>query len=466
MSFNTLYFIILFLPLGLIPVYLLRSINHKIAITYLLIYSIVFYYLLEKQFLYILIGLIVFNYILAKCIIKCLRYHNIFLGIAIMLNIGILLFYKYFPVWFGAKITYMDSIILPIGLSFIVFQLLSYIIDVYRDKIKNEDNSLFDLLGYILFFPKVMQGPIVRYNEFRAEINKGGRIFLYNGIIRFIIGLTKKIIISTPLGYIADKAFSYGDSLTFGWAWLGAVSYTLQIYYDFSGYTDMAIGIGNMLGFNLRENFKYPYISKTPSEFWRRWHITLSEWFKEYIYIPLGGNRVSVKRNIFNLFIVWVLTGLWHGATINFLIWGLYWFALIIMEKYVFKGIKLWEGVKIFVNCIFIIIGWVIFKTTTLHELLTYIRRMIDIRTLGVIPEGELITWYAWLHSYWVYYVIAIIFCIPVFPALAKTVRQKNNKILNNVCLFLFSLIIILLFVINIAFLVKGAYSPFIYHKF
>lgn len=266
---------------------------------------------------------------------------RIFLIVSIIVNLGLLGIFKYLGFivgnlnMFGLGLNVPD-IALPLGISFFTFQTMSYSIDVYKGNIKYEKNFI-NYMAYVSMFPQLVAGPIVRYSDIKKELDNKNLTFknFYEGLFRFLTGLFKKVIIANNMGLIFSLITGDISDLSLASAWLGAVSFTLQIYFDFSGYSDMAIGLGKMIGYSYPENFNYPYISKTITEFWRRWHISLSSFFRDYVYIPLGGNRKGSKRQIFNMFIVWSLTGLWHGASWNFIIWGLYFFIILVIEKYI-----------------------------------------------------------------------------------------------------------------------------------
>lgn len=425
MDFNSLHFITLFFPTVFAIFAMIHHYNRKWAIRFVIFCSIYFYYLLEPEFSFVLLVIVGINYILAKLIYKYNK--RIFLLTGVALDISVLFLYKYLPVWCKNSGQIFGRLVLPVGVSFISFSLMSYLIDCHRGKIKQKDNTFINFIGYIYLFPKIMQGPITRFHEYLNDV-KTGKPEVFGGFVIFMIGLSKKVILCTPFGYISDKAFALNNEVTFCWAWLGAVSFTLQIYYDFSGYTDMAIGLGKMFGFQFRKNFQYPYGAKSPGEFWRRWHITLSEWFKEYIYFPLGGNRCSTKRNIFNMFVVWLLTGVWHGASINFLIWGMYWFLLLLAEKYIKRRWEFPDLLKNISTMFFMVIGWVIFKVNSLPQLCIFLKAMFHIGEINRAVYGEIISWCAWLNSYKWYYAAAIMFALPVCEWVKSKRKMQNIK--------------------------------------
>lgn len=382
MLFSSITFIFLFLPVVLLLYYLLPKHGNLI----LLVFSLIFYAWGEPYYILIMLTTILINYVGARVVDK---YHNkIMLAFFIVLNLSMLFYFKYFNFLIEnindllkAKITGIN-VIMPIGISFYTFQALSYLIDVYKREVRVQ-KSLPKLALYISLFPQLVAGPIVKYHDVCSEIENrstDSEQFL-RGIKRFIIGLSKKVLIANTLGKVVDDLFILApeqmDSLT---AWCGALFYSLQLFFDFSGYSDMAIGIGWILGFHFLENFNYPYISHSITEFWRRWHISLSTWFRDYVYIPLGGNRKGKFRTYLNLFIVFLATGFWHGAAWTFLIWGIWHGFFIIIEKF-FNWTKasvsfVGRTVQHIYLILVVLIGWVIFRSDTLDYAWRYIKNM------------------------------------------------------------------------------------------
>ena len=341
---------------------------------------------------------------------------------------------------------------------------MSYVIDVYRKKVKVQKN-FFTLLLYVSLFPQLVAGPIVRYETIEKELTSRETTFddLVYGIRRFILGLAKKVIIANQMGALADIIFT-SNNLSTPIAWLGAFAYTFQIYFDFSAYSDMAIGLGRIFGFKFLENFNFPYIAKSVTDFWRRWHISLSTWFRDYVYIPLGGNRKGILRQIFNLFVVWVLTGFWHGAEWNFVIWGFYYFIFLILEKFVLKKIlKKTPSVLLHIYTMFIvIIGWVIFRCDNLNTLTMFFKELFSFN----VTEYGINELLIYLESYGVYFILAIIFSFPTYYKIIDKIDSINNKkvkLFLDICHYLG---LIILFVITIMFLAKSSYNPFIYFRF
>ena len=386
MVFSSLTFLLIFLPVLSILYFLVKNIKVKNYI--LLIFSLLFYAWGEPIYIVIMLLSIIVTYIAGIVINKSIN-KKIALIISILLLLSSLLFFKYYNFLidninsiFNINIV-KSKLSLPIGISFYTFQAISYLIDVYRNKTKVQ-NNIFYLALYISLFPQLIAGPIVRYETIENEIRERKHTLdnVVDGIKRFIIGLSKKVIIANNMALIVDTIFDSGIIPGTFIIYLAAICYTLQIYYDFSGYSDMAIGLGKMFGFSFLENFNYPYIAKSITDFWRRWHISLSSWFRDYVYIPLGGSRVKTIKIIRNILIVWMLTGFWHGANWNFIIWGLYYGILLLIEKFVLKNIleKIPNIFKHLITLFLVIIGWVIFRITNINTLLETLKYMFIFR--------------------------------------------------------------------------------------
>ncbi|HIG0355192.1 MBOAT family O-acyltransferase [Clostridium sporogenes] len=421
------------------------------------------------KYLPVLCSSIFINYIFGLIIDKLKdkkRFKIFFLLVGIILNLVLLFYYKYYDFAIGninriSNNTFQyKCIILPIGISFFTFQGMSYIIDIYRKDAKVNKNILSVAL-YISFFPQLIAGPIVKYKDIDNQIRKRKETMEYfsYGIERFVIGLSKKVIIADTVAEIADTIFSLSNvGIDQPTAWLGAICYTFQIYFDFSGYSDMAIGLGYMFGFKFMENFNYPYISKSITEFWRRWHISLSTWFKEYLYIPLGGNR---KGNTYlNLFIVFFTTGLWHGASWNFIAWGMWNGIFIIIEKIINKKIlyiKTPSFIKTTITMSIVILGWVLFRANGLMDAVNYLSIMFGINKTTTVT---------YQFSYFVnkklvfWMIISIIGSTPIIGDILKL--YENKKIFQ----ILKTIFIGILLIISIIFIVNSTYSPFIYFQF
>ncbi len=357
----------------------------------------------------------------------------------------------------------IPNIVLPIGISFFTFQALSYVFDVYREKGNVQSNLLYVGL-YISFFPQLIAGPIVRYETIANEIEnrKENNNDFFDGFARFVIGLSKKVLLANSFAFLADQTFNAikdGENISVLFGWLGAIAYTFQIFFDFSGYSDMAIGMGRMFGFHFLENFNYPYISTSVTEFWRRWHISLGTWFKDYLYIPLGGSHCSLQRNIFNLFVVWFLTGLWHGANMTFIVWGLMYFLLLAFEKSIgFVNIDRgkFSALKWLYTIVFIIIGWIIFRSENMHDALLYLKYTFGLNRNVFIDE----IFIGWFTQNLLLLFIGAFLCTPIFKHIShKTKDNEKVKVLKLLAL-------IFLLVLSIANLVSSSYNPFIYFNF
>ncbi|EES72752.1 alginate O-acetyltransferase AlgI, partial [Paenibacillus sp. oral taxon 786 str. D14] len=372
MVFSNIVFIYVFLPIVIIGYFLVRT---ELKNLFLLLSSLFFYAWGEPLYILIMIFSIVINYVLAILINKFDKnytYKKTALTLSILINISILLYYKYIGFIlsnlgeiFNITISY-SSPALPIGISFYTFQSISYLVDVYRKESEPQKN-IIHLALYISFFPQLVAGPIVRYESIAAQLKerKADITLIAQGSIQFIIGLSKKVLIANQLALVADEIFSKSpDTISTSLSWIGLTAYTLQIFFDFSGYSDMAIGLGRIFGFQFPINFNYPYISKNITEFWRRWHITLGSWFRDYVYIPLGGSRKGTWVYLRNLFVVWFLTGIWHGASWNFIVWGIYFGVIIAVEKFVLGNLlkKTWLPFQHIYAILLIMIGWVFFR--------------------------------------------------------------------------------------------------------
>ena len=467
MVFSSILFLCIFLPVTVLLYYILP---HRFRNFGLLTVSLIFYAWGEPKYIIIMLFSTVFDYtngILLEKFDKKEVVRKIVLICSVVINLGILCYFKYtdFAIEninriFGTDISAL-SLALPIGISFYTFQTLSYTIDVYRRKVMVQHN-IINFGMYICLFPQLIAGPIVRYADIEKEIanRKENSDKIWHGLFRFIIGLGKKVVFANQIGSLWNEisANKNNPALT---AWLGAAAFAFQIYFDFSGYSDMAIGLGEMFGFHFPENFDYPYESKSITEFWRRWHITLSSWFKEYLYIPLGGNRCGIFRQIINLLIVWLLTGLWHGAAWNFVIWGLFYFVLLTIEKLFFKKIseKLPNVFKHIYALFFIMIGWVIFACEDINDIGNYLLSMF-----GVFGGADSMSIY-YLMTYGIMFIILIIAstCFPKKTVLALRSKIGNKTKLNFAAEFVFSAIVLIL---SITFLVGDSYNPFLYFRF
>ncbi|WP_311442995.1 MBOAT family O-acyltransferase [Ezakiella coagulans] len=462
MVFSSLSFLFYFLSTILFLYYILPKKFRYGRNFVLLIGSLFFYFVGEPKAIVVMLLSIFINYIGGIAVNSGgEKQRKISLTIVVILNLTILFYYKYLMFIVGNLSKIFDfsvetkSIYMPIGISFFTFQGMSYVFDVYMKNAEVKKNPL-DIALYISLFPQLIAGPIVRYKTVADEID--GRVetldLFSTGVIRFIVGLSKKVLLANKFGIIADEIFKLNGNynLSVPLSWFGVLMFALQIYYDFSGYSDMAIGLGKMFGFNFLENFDYPYISKSITEFWRRWHMSLGTWFRDYIYIPLGGNRVSVPRHILNMFIVWFLTGFWHGASWNYIIWGLYFFVFLVIEKYVF-GNKFEKVPKIFRHLyalIVILVGWVIFKEENSFLLLKYLKAMFSV---GLKPTIGGVTYY--LKEYYIEIFLGIIFSANILKAF-----EKGKKTIPAISIYF------ILLILSIVSLFSSSYNPFIYFRF
>ena len=480
MVFSSSIFVFIFLPLVTFLYYISSK---KIRNYILLLSSFIFYACSGISYLKILIISILVNYIFGILIdslgnrednskdnVKANNYNKLkklTLILGVVLNLALLFYYKYydffienFNIVFNSDIQF-KNIVLPVGISFFTFQGMSYIIDIYRNDAKVNKN-LFSVALYISLFPQLVAGPIVKYKSIDNEIRKRKETvdeFSY-GIERFVIGLAKKVIIADILGGVSDDIFALVSTsgIDIMTAWLGAICYSLQIYFDFSAYSDMAIGLGHFFGFSFIENFNYPYISKSITEFWRRWHISLSTWFKEYLYIPLGGNR---RGNVyFNLFVVFLVTGLWHGAAWNFIIWGLWHGVFIILERAIrdknwYKNIP--SIIKRFITLFIVLIGWVLFKAENFDVALKYLGIMFGLVKFNNITFE--ISYFINAKTIFLIF-IGMISSTPILKIFVSKYREKIwFGVIKNI-------LIILLFIIALIFMINSTYSPFIYFQF
>ncbi len=465
MLFSSLIFLFVFLPAVLFFYYISPK---KLKNIVLLVFSLFFYGYGEPKSLLVMMFSIMVNYILGLAVDKYRERKSAahaILALAAGANLAVIGYFKYtdffitnFNALFGLSQPLLH-IVMPIGISFFTFQGMSYVIDIYRKHGKVQRNPL-NVALYISLFPQLIAGPIVRYETVAEQIEhrKVDLAKFQSGIERFILGLSKKVLIANSMGFIADKVFAVSTgSMSVLLAWIGILAYTAQIYFDFSGYSDMAIGLGRLFGFEFLENFNYPYISKSITEFWRRWHISLSTWFRDYVYIPLGGTRGSRAKLLRNILVVWLLTGFWHGAAWNFIAWGLYFGLLLMLEKFVIgKALtRLWRPLQHLYALFFIVAGWVLFRSENLTYALDYLKVMLG---LGGVP---------WVSNQAVYYLVeykmelvtAMVASIPVYPFLKEKIGGLKDSILLHV-------ILIALFLLCIIYLINSTFNPFIYFRF
>ena len=469
MVFSSFTFIFIFLPAALLLYYLAPG---RLKNSILLLVSLTFYSWGEPVYIFLMLLSILLNYFsglyLEGLLEKRRREAKRNLAVSVGMNLLLLGFFKYtgFLLYnvngiFHTALT-IRSLALPLGISFYSFQAISYLIDVYRGEAEAQRN-LLDFALYITMFPQLIAGPIVRYTDIEKQLRHRNisLIRFGEGTRYFITGLGKKVILANRMGQIFEtihQDYLNGQTLSVSVLWLGAIAYTMQIYFDFSGYSDMAIGLGKMFGFDFRENFHYPYLSESITDFWRRWHISLGAWFREYVYIPLGGNRKGIRRQILNLFIVWFLTGLWHGAEWNFVVWGLYYGVLLILEKFFLQ--KYLNKVPALIRHVYVmvlvIIGWVFFFSEHLRQALGYIGRMFGMHHAKIFETRTLFV----LNNYRGLWVLAVISCTGIVSGFLKKRGYRHSL------KWFTDLGYIVLFLVSISYLIANSYNPFIYFRF
>lgn len=466
MVFSSTIFLCVYLPLVLLGYYICPKKGKNL---FLLIVSLIFYAWGEPKYVFLMIFSILVNYVFGLLMDKHRENKKrlkLMLVISIIIDLGLLSVFKYtdFIITninsvFGAGFDLLN-IALPIGISFYTFQAMSYTIDVYRDDVRVQRN-LIDFGMYIAMFPQLIAGPIVRYSDVQdqlAERNVTTADFS-EGIMRFVVGLGKKVLLANQMGAVWTQIYALGGDISALMAWTGAAAYTFQIYFDFSGYSDMAIGLGRMFGFKFPENFRYPYESVSITDFWRRWHITLSTWFKEYLYIPLGGNRRGLARQALNLLIVWTLTGFWHGAGWNFVMWGLYYFAILFIEKlFLLKALdKLPRLFRHAYALLLIVIGWVIFASDDVSVMLPYLGSMFGANgALGGMDVYTLLTRAA----------LMVICCVASTELPRRLFVTAAGKMNEKAAFTVKSVLTLTLLALSVVFLIGDSYNPFLYFRF
>lgn len=463
MVFASITFLYYFLPIFLI-LYFIFPKKHKNIV--LLIFSFIFYFYGEPKYILLMLIEVFFSYFMTLSLEK--NKSKSLLGIIISFHIFLLCVFKYLNFIitninsiFGGSISLLN-IILPIGISFYTFQIISYEVDVYRGKVK-ASKSLIDYMTYVFLFPQLIAGPIVRYETVSKEL-KSRKVTLEDfsyGVNRFIIGLFKKIVIANNIGELC-KILNDSSEVSVLLYWVLGIGYLLQIYFDFSGYSDIAIGIGRMIGFKFPENFNYPYIADSVTDFWRRWHMTLSSWFRDYVYIPLGGNRVSTIKHIRNILVVWMLTGLWHGASWNFIIWGLYFGIILIIEKYFLNKIleKLPKVIRSIYTMLIVMISFIIFSSDDMSSALTVIKGLFSFNSLKF--SNNFIIYY--IRSYGVILVGGLVLSTPLIKNVIN--KLKENKTLEYIINIFEVIVIVLILVVITSMLIDSSYNPFLYFRF
>ncbi len=466
MVFSSTIFLCVYLPLVLLGYYICPKKGRNL---FLLIVSLVFYAWGEPKYVFLMIFSILINYVFGRLMDKNRgrqKRMKLLLVLSVVIDIGLLSVFKYTDfiitnvnAIFGANFDLLN-IALPIGISFYTFQAMSYTIDVYRDDVRVQKN-LIDFGMYITMFPQLIAGPIVRYADVQDQLADRSvtTADFSEGVMRFVVGLGKKVLLANQMGAVWSEIYALGGDVSALMAWTGAIAYTFQIYFDFSGYSDMAIGLGRMFGFKFPENFRYPYQSVSITDFWRRWHITLSTWFKEYLYIPLGGNRRGLARQALNLLIVWSLTGFWHGAGWNFVMWGLYYFVILFIEKlFLLKALdKLPKFFRHVYALLLIIIGWVIFASDDVSVLLPYLGSMFGANgAVGGMDVYTLLT-----------KAVLLIICCIASTELPKRLFLSAAGAMNEKAAFtLKSVLMIALLALSMILLIGDSYNPFLYFRF
>ena len=464
MVFSSITFLFYFLPIVLF-LYFISPKKFKNAV--LLLASFVFYFLGEPKYVFIMLATIFVTYLGGLLIDKYKQKEKknitkIIFILTIIINVGILIYFKYINflidninLLLRNKIDTLE-VILPIGISFYTFQILSYVIDLYRGNVKVQKN-IFNLAMYVMLFPQLIAGPIVRYSTIEKELHERTCTLekTSEGIKRFIIGLSKKVLIANMFGEFIE-VFNLGNDVTVLSYWMYAIANMLQIYFDFSGYSDMAIGLGKIFGFEFLENFDHPYESKSITEFWRRWHMSLGSWFRDYIYIPLGGNKKGIKRQIVNILIVWMLTGLWHGAEWNFVIWGLFFGIILIIEKlFLLKWLEKAPRVISSIYVLFtVMISFIVFSAPSFEAIKINIFGLFNF-SKGVCSSVSLY----YLKSYLVLFVIGIIGSTKLFK---NVFLDKEGKIKD----FVEIVFLVLLLVVSTSYIIDGSFNPFLYFRF
>lgn len=452
-------FIFRFMPIAFLIYYLTPKRAKNFV---LLILSLFFYAWGEVRYVPIMLVSIVTDYVAGQMIKrsngrKWIR--NSALAFSLTVNLGMLFFFKYTNFFIdninalaGTSIPNLLNLTLPLGISFYTFQTLSYTLDVYMGKVEAEDN-IINFGTFVVLFPQLIAGPIVKYTDINRELKerKIDLAQIQEGIKIFIFGLGKKVLIANNIGalWTQVEAMDFG-SISTPLAWMGVIAFSLQIYFDFSGYSLMAIGLGKMLGFNFPQNFNFPYISRSITEFWRRWHITLSSWFKEYVYIPLGGNRVSSPRCYFNIFVVWLATGFWHGASWNFILWGLFFFVFLIIEKaFLLKKLEKYRVFSHVYVLFLLVLSWALFAVTDMSKLSELYKTMFSF-TGGI-------DWIYYLRNYIITFIVACILSTPLIEKIYNKVSKI--KIVDYI-------ILASIFLMSVAYLVDATYNPFLYFRF
>lgn len=460
MLFSSIPFLYVFLPAVLI---LYFAAPKKLKNTVILLSSLVFYACGEPKYVVLMVISILSGYVFGLLIERFRKHAKLFLTLAAVTSLGLLGYFKYadffisnFNALTGLSLP-LAKIALPIGISFYTFQILSYDIDVYRGEVKAQKN-IINFAAYVTMFSQLIAGPIVRYSDIAAQLETRKHSIgkTAEGIRRFVLGLGKKILIANALGELCDTFRASGDKSVL-FFWIYAIAFTLHIYFDFSGYSDMAIGLGKIFGFDFIENFDYPYISASVTEFWRRWHISLGTFFRDYVYIPLGGNRVSKPRWMFNIFVVWFLTGMWHGAAWNFIVWGLYFAVILMIEKlWLLPHIKKMKVLPHVTTLFLVVISFVIFNANSMGEAFSYIGAMFGAGEYPLVSREALY----YLRSY------AVVFVLALFGATPLPKKIFSSEKYRKPVMFAEPVALVVLMLVMTAYLVDGSFNPFLYFRF
>lgn len=476
MLFSSIVFIFYFLPAVLL-LYHVFAFSRTLQNVLLLAASLFFYAWGEPVYVFLMIGSIMFNSLMGALVGRIKgKAKPALLWITVAVNIGVLFIFKYLAFVlksigaFESGMVTEFSLPLPIGISFFTFQALSYVVDVYRGTTKAENPFYVGL--YISFFPQLIAGPIIQYNTIADQIRnrKGSFDKLSLGISRFTTGLGKKVLLSNCFAAIADHVFQWSAigvdrmPVPVMLAWLGSIAYTLQIYYDFSAYSDMAIGLGLCFGFKFGENFNYPYVATSVSDFWKRWHISLTDWFREYVYFPLGGSRVNNQDYMVrNMLVVWLLTGIWHGANWTFMFWGLYYFVFQLAERFFEYPQKMKSRFfKHFYALMVVNAGWVVFRADDLYQAGRFFMNMLGLNRNGFYSDLAVMLF----RENWVFFALGIVFSMPVARYMNARLYKLQNSWMNWVCTLLYPVGLFAVLAVSVSYLASGTYNPFIYFNF
>ena len=471
MVFSSLTFLLLFLPITLLLYFLRGSVRWRNGI--LLIVSLVFYAWSEPIWILALVASTLVNYGCALGIVRAPRMRRLWLFVGVGLSLALLFYFKYATFFWGPIAALLGlnapSVVMPIGVSFYTFQVLTYTVDVYRGKAQAERNPLLVLL-YVSCFPQLVAGPIVQYADIAAEMKRRHTSMndFIEGMKRFAVGLGKKVLLANICGLaLASTNLADGAAeLCVAGAWYSALLYTLQIFFDFSAYSDMAIGLGRVFGFHYKENFNAPYLSTSVSDFWRRWHISLGSFFRDYVYIPLGGNRKGAARTVLNLLLVWSLTGLWHGASWNFIVWGAYYGVLIVLERFVFQRLRAPKALSWLLTMLLVMIGWVLFYYVDLRQGATHLLAMFGMKSTAAglvgIPLLDATT-LAVMKQYTAFPLIACLCALPLARWLRARMPDERSQAAWNVVA---TVALTAVLIASVACLVGQSYNPFIYFRF